>query len=59
LKKLVDSPAFKKLQVLGKPLLFTWEESGWESPEQPAYWSAPARHQALSDQQPVEFVTLN
>ena len=54
----MDSPAFKKLQVLGKPLLFTWDEFGWESPEQPAYWSAPARHWALRDQQPVEFVTL-
>jgi alpha-mannosidase len=58
MKKLVDSPAFKKLQALGKPLLFTWEEFGWESPEQPAYLSAPARYQGLADQQPVEFVTL-
>jgi len=54
----VDSPPFKKLQALGKPLLFTWEEFGWESPEQPAYLSAPARYQALAEQQPVEFVTL-
>jgi hypothetical protein len=58
LKKLVESPSFKKLQALGKPLLFTWEEFGWESPEQPAYLSAPARYKALADQQPVEFVTL-
>ena len=58
LKKLVGSSAFKKLQALGKPLLFTWEEFGWESPEQPAYLSAPARYKGLSDQQPVEFVTL-
>ena len=58
LKKLVDSTPFKKLQALGKPLLFTWEEFGWESPEQPAYLSAPARYKALADQQPVEFVTL-
>jgi alpha-mannosidase len=58
LKKLVDSAPFKKLQALGKPLLFTWEEFGWESPEQPAYLSAPARYQALTEQQPVEFVTL-
>jgi hypothetical protein len=58
LKKLVDSPPFKKLQPLGKPLLFTWEEFGWESPEQPAYLSAPSRYQTLTEQQPVEFVTL-
>jgi alpha-mannosidase len=58
LKKLVDSDPFKKLQALGKPLLFTWEEFGWESPEQPTYLTAPARYQALAEQQPVEFVTL-
>jgi hypothetical protein len=58
LKKLVASSAFKKLQALGKPLLFTWEEFGWESPEQPAYLSAPARYQVLGNQQSVEFVTL-
>jgi alpha-mannosidase len=58
LKQLVAAPAFKKLQGLGKPLLFTWEEFGWESPEQPAYLSAPARYQALAGQQPVEFVTI-
>jgi len=58
LKKLVESPAFKKLQASGKPLLFTWEEFGWESPEHPAYLSTPAKYKALADQQPVEFVTL-
>ena len=58
MKKLVESASFKKLQTLGKPLLFTWEEFGWESPEQPAYLSAPAKYQALADQQSVEFVTL-
>ena len=58
LKKLVESPAFKKLQAQGKPLLFTWEEFGWESPEQPAYLSTPAKYQALAQQQRVEFVTL-
>jgi alpha-mannosidase len=58
LKKLVQSPPFKKLQGLGKPLLFTWEEFGWESPEQPTYLSAPARYKALADQESVEFVTL-
>ena len=37
--------------------MFTWEEFGWESPEQPAYLTAPARYKALADKQPVEFVT--
>jgi alpha-mannosidase len=58
LKKLVESAAFQKLQALGTPLLFTWEEFGWESPEQPAYLSVPAKYKSLADQQPVEFVTL-
>ena len=58
LKQLVASPAFKKLQALGTPLLFTWEEFGWESPEQPAYLTTPARYKAIADQQPVQFVTL-
>ncbi len=58
LKQLVASPAFKKLQGMGKPLLFTWEEFGWESPEQPAYLTTPARYKALADQHPAEFVTL-
>ena len=35
LKQLAASAAFKRLQVLGKPLIFTWEEFGWESPETP------------------------
>ena len=35
--KLATSDAFKKLQALGKPLLFTWEEFGWEPPEEPSY----------------------
>jgi alpha-mannosidase len=57
MKQLVDTPAFKKLRALGKPLLFAWEEFGWESPEQPAYLSSPARYKQVSDKWPVEFVT--
>ncbi|MGZ4887014.1 MAG: glycoside hydrolase family 38 N-terminal domain-containing protein, partial [Candidatus Aminicenantales bacterium] len=55
LKKLAASPEFQKLAGLGKPLIFAWEEFGWESPEEPAYLSAPARYRTLED---VEFVTL-
>lgn len=54
-KKLAGSAEFKQLAALGKPLLFAWEEFGWESPEQPAYLTAPAKYQALEH---VEFVTL-
>jgi alpha-mannosidase len=56
--KLATSGAFKKLRVLGKPLLFTWEEFGWEPPEQPSYLKTPEKYQKISEQFPVEFVTL-
>jgi alpha-mannosidase len=55
LKKLAASPEFQKLTALGKPLIFAWEEFGWESPETPAYLTAPERYRALEQ---VEFVTL-
>ena len=55
LKKLIDTPEFQKLAALGKPLVFAWEEFGWESPEKPAYLTSPAKYQALEN---VEFVTL-
>ena len=55
LKKLAASADFRKLKALGTPLIFAWEEFGWESPEQPAYLTAPARYSALG---PVEFVTI-
>jgi alpha-mannosidase len=55
LKKLIDTPEFQKLAALGKPLIFAWEEFGWESPEKPAYLTSPAKYQALEN---VEFVTL-
>ena len=57
-KQLVASPAFKKLAALGKPLLFTWEEFGWDDPEHPAYLTVPARYKALAAQGNVEFVTI-
>jgi len=55
LKKLADSAEFQKLSALGKPLIFAWEEFGWESPEKPAYLTSPAKYQTLEN---VEFVTL-
>ncbi|MFZ1934962.1 MAG: glycoside hydrolase family 38 C-terminal domain-containing protein [Thermoguttaceae bacterium] len=56
--QLAASPEFKKLKALGKPLVFTWEEFGWDNPEQPAYLTAPARFQALASKANVEFVTI-
>jgi alpha-mannosidase len=55
LKKLTATADFQKLAALGKPLIFAWEEFGWESPEKPAYLSSPAKYQTLEN---VEFVTL-
>jgi alpha-mannosidase len=55
LKKLTNSAEFQKLSTLGKPLIFAWEEFGWESPEKPAYLTSPAKYQTLEN---VEFVTL-
>jgi alpha-mannosidase len=55
LKKLAATADFQKLAALGKPLIFAWEEFGWESPETPAYLTAPDRYRALEQ---VEFVTL-
>ncbi len=55
LKKLAASADFQKLAGLGKPLIFAWEEFGWESPEEPAYLTAPARYRTLDK---VEFVTI-
>jgi alpha-mannosidase len=59
LEKLAASPGFSKLKALGKPLIFTWEEFGWDSPESPAYLTAPAKYKQFADQNAaVEFVTL-
>ena len=60
LKQLVSSAAFKKLEALGRPLLFTWEEFGWEPHEEPAYLKTPDKYKKFADDSPlpVEFVTL-
>ncbi len=57
LKKLAALPVFKKLQALGKPLIFTWAEFGWESAEQPSYLTTPAKYKEFAERMPVEFVT--
>lgn len=58
LKKLASSTAFKELRALGKPLIFTWEEFGWEPPDEPAYLKTPEKYKKFADESPVEFVTL-
>ena len=35
LRRLAGSAEFQRLKKLGKPLVFCWEEFGWESPEAP------------------------
>jgi alpha-mannosidase len=57
-KKLTASPAFAALKKAGMPLIFTWEEFGWEPPDNPAYLRTPEKYQQVADQSPVEFVTL-
>jgi len=58
LKQLASSEAFKKLQALGKPLIFTWEEFGWEPPDEPAYLKTPEKYRKFAENSSVEFVTL-
>jgi alpha-mannosidase len=58
LKQLAASEAFKKLQSLGKPLIFTWEEFGWEPPDEPAYLKTPEKYRKFAEESAVEFVTL-
>jgi alpha-mannosidase len=57
-EKLAASPGYRKLRAMGKPLVFTWEEFGWESPENPAYLTAPEKYKKVAERFPVEFVTL-
>ena len=52
------SEGFRKLQKLGKPLVFTWEEFGWEPPEDPAYLRTPEKYRRIAEESPVEFLTL-
>ncbi len=60
-RKLPGSPAFKKLQALGMPLLLGWDEFGWEDPEHPCYVAGSDNinnAKALAGEYSVEFVTL-
>ncbi len=57
-KRLATSDGFKELQKSGKPLIFTWEEFGWEPPEEPAYLKTPEKYEKIAGESPVEFVTL-
>ncbi len=58
LKQLATSEAFRKLQALGKPLIFTWEEFGWEPADEPAYLKTPEKYLKFAEESPVEFVSL-
>jgi len=58
MKQLVSTPSFEKLRQMGKPLVFTWEEFGWEPHEQPAYLKSPEKYKKFADESHVEFVTL-
>lgn len=58
LKQLATSEGFQKLKALGKPLIFTWEEFGWEPPDEPAYLKTPEKYRKIAEESPVEFVTL-
>jgi alpha-mannosidase len=55
---LASSEDFKKLRALGKPLIFVWEEFGWERPETPAYVETARKYEKVAEESSVEFVTL-
>ncbi|MEK7404575.1 MAG: glycoside hydrolase family 38 C-terminal domain-containing protein [Acidobacteriota bacterium] len=50
--------AIRRLQKLGKPLLLTWAEFGWEPPEAPAYLTEADRLKRIPPEFAVEYVTL-
>jgi hypothetical protein len=57
-KTLASSEDFKRLRALGKPLIFTWEEFGWDHPESPVYLATSKKYEKVAEESPVEFVTL-
>lgn len=57
-KDLTEQPAFKKLRAQGIPLLFGWEEFGWEDPEHPASQQGTKLENPLPDLYPVDWATL-
>ncbi len=58
IKTLASSEDFKRLRALGKPLIFTWEEFGWDHPESPAYLETSKKYEKVAEDSAVEFVTL-
>ena len=58
IKTLASSEEFKALRALGKPLIFTWEEFGWDRPESPAYLETSKKYAKVAEDSAVEFVTL-
>jgi alpha-mannosidase len=55
---ITEQPLFKKLQAQGMPLLFGWEEFGWEDPEHPASQQGTKLENPLPDLYPVHWGTL-
>jgi alpha-mannosidase len=58
IKTLAASKEFKALRAQGKPLIFTWEEFGWDHPESPAYLETSKKYAKVAEDSAVEFVTL-
>ena len=58
IKSLAASEDFARLRDLGKPLIFTWEEFGWDHPENPAYLETSKKYEKVAETSAVEFVTL-
>jgi alpha-mannosidase len=58
IRTLASSEEFKKLRALGKPLIFSWEEFGWDRPENPAYLERAKKYAKVAADSDVEFVTL-
>ncbi|MCC7086510.1 MAG: hypothetical protein IT427_16040 [Pirellulales bacterium] len=57
-QNLTEQPAFKKLRAQGIPLIFGWEEFGWEDPEHPASKAGTKLENPLPDLYPVDWITL-
>jgi alpha-mannosidase len=57
-KNFTEEPLFKKLKAMGMPLVFGWEEFGWEDPEHPASQQGTKLENPLPDLYPVAWGTL-
>lgn len=55
---LTESEAFKKLSSQGKPLVTTWQEFGWESPDHPSADWVPGQYIESAKRFPTEYVTM-